>query len=408
MRVKFGARCSCFAAATLASAVGAASAAQGADVNGGVFQDGKAGFIITHFAYALSKDASETGACPSGMTQGAVAIFSSTPEGARHEAESDQDYSRRQIQGANKIGTAPNGENLCLHPEAGGPDPHFVTVTGKDVPAEGIDLDGQDSHVKGKAAPGTCPHEDFRGFNGERGIDNQFFRAVGCSQSFQSTGQSNTFEIAMYAGEWSIVLTLAGVTDPRNAKDVQVGIYASPDPMQLSPARVALENATYAIDQDPRFRATTHGRIVNGVLTTEPVDVRFHWVVNGIHLERPLRQARLRVTFNANGEMDGILAGYTPIDDMYDLQFAYRNGKDAAGKPASNRLIAQSANGGAHVLGYTCNGAYYALKQYADGDRDPKSGDCSSISTQYRIQAVPAFIVDTATQSVNTELDKGK
>ena len=80
-----------------------------------------------------------------------------------------------------------------------------------------------------------------------------------------------------------------------------------------------------------------HGRIVNGVLTTDPVDVRFHWVVNSIHLERPLQDARLRVTFTPDGGLEGILAGYTPIEDLYDFQYGFRNGKDAKGNPANSQ-----------------------------------------------------------------------
>jgi hypothetical protein len=382
------------------------SAASAADLQTNVFQNGEAAFIVSHIAYALSKDASETGACPDGMTQGNTELFSQTPEGRRHEGESDQDYAHRVSQGAQVLSTAPNGQNLCMNPEAGGPDPHFRTVTGKNVPADGIDLDGQDSRLGGKAAPNTCAHDDFLGLHGEHGIDNQFFRLVGCSKSFQSTGQSNTYEIAMYTGEWGILITLKGVNDLRNASNVEVGLYASADPIQLSPTREALPNATYAMDQDPRFRATAHGRIVNGVLTTDPVDVRFHWVVNSIHLERPLRNARLRMTFTPDGGLEGILAGYTPTEEMYDLQYGFRNGKDAAGNPANTRLISGSANGQARVLDHTCQGAYYAMKQLADGDRDPKTGQCTSISTQYRIKAIPAFVVDSATHSVNEVLDK--
>ncbi len=371
-----------------------------------VFQNGEAGFIVSHIAYALSKDANETGACPDGMTQGNAEIFAQTPEGHRHDGESDQDYARRVNQAAQVLSTASNGQNLCMNPEAGAADPHFRVVTGKNVPADGIDLDGQDSHLNGKAAPNTCAHDDFRGMNGERGIDNQFFRVVGCSKSFQSTGQSNTYEIAMYTGEWGILITLKGVNDVHNASNVEVGLYASADPIQLSPTRQALANATYAMDQDPRFRATTHGRIVNGVLTTDPVDVRFHWVVNSIHLERPLQDARLRMTFTPDGGLEGILAGYTPIEEMYDFQYGFRNGKDAAGNPANARLVSGSANGQARVLDHTCNGAYFELKRLADGHRDPKTGQCTSISTQYRIKAIPAFVVDAATHSVNEVLDK--
>jgi hypothetical protein len=383
-----------------------AGAAPAADVPTTVFQNGQAGFVVSHIAFALSKDASDTGACPDGMTQGNTEIFSASPDGRRHDGESDQDYGRRVNQGAQALSTAPNGQNLCMNPEAGAPDPHFRTVTGKDVPAEGIDLDGQDSRVNGKAAPGMCPHEDFRGMHGERGIDNQFFRLVGCSKSYQSTGPSNTYEVSIYTGEWGILLTLKGVDNLRNAKDVEVGFYASADPIQLSPTREALPNATYAMDQDPRFRATAHGRIVNGVLTTDPVDVRFRYVVNSIHLERPLRDARLHMTFTPDGGLEGILAGYTPVEDMYDFQYGFRNGKDAKGKPANIRLISGSANGQARVLDHTCNGAYFELKRLADGHRDPKTGQCTSISTQYRIKAIPAFVVDTPTQSINDVLDK--
>jgi hypothetical protein len=46
------------------------------------------------------------------------------------------------------------------------------------------------------------------------------------------------------------------------------------------------------------------------------------------------------------------------------------------------------------------------MKRLADGDRDPKTGQCTSISTQYRIKAVPAFVVDAATHSINEVLDK--
>jgi hypothetical protein len=368
--------------------------------------NGQLGFVVSHIAYALSKDASETGACPDGMTQGYANpgdVFVDHPELRQQEGELEDKYNRRVYSQA--LGD-PSIKNLCLNPELGKPDPNFRTVTGKDVPADGIDLDAQDSHIKGKPVPGSGAHDDFRGLNGEHGVDNQFYRLVGCSKSFQSTGQSNTYEIEMYTGSWGILLTMKGAGDLHNANDVEVGIYANADPLQLSPTREALPNATYAAEQDPRFRATAHGRIVNGVLTTDPVDVRFHWIVNSIHLERPLKKARLRMTLTADGTMEGILGGYTPVEDLYDFQYGFRNGKDAKGDPAPLRLRAVSSIGQARVLGHTCNGAYYAMKQLADGDCDLKTGQCSSISTQYRIKAIPAFVVDAATHSINSTLDK--
>jgi hypothetical protein len=111
------------------------------------------------------------------------------------------------------------------------------------------------------------------------------------------------------------------------------------------------------------------------------------------------------MTFTPDGGLEGILAGYTPIEDMYDFQYGFRNGKDAAGNPAPLRLRTISSVGQAAVLGHTCNGAYYELKQLADGHRDPASGQCTSISTQYRIKAIPAFVVDAPTKSANSDLE---
>lgn len=207
----------------------------------------------------------------------------------------------------------------------------------------------------------------------------------------------------MLVGEWTILLTLNDVDDIRTDTHVEVGIHAGADPLQLSPTREPLPFATYAVDQDPRFRATTRGRIVDGLLTTEPVDVRFHMVINSMFLERPLRDARLHATLSEDGILEGYLVGYTPVEAQYDLAYGFRNAKDATGAPASLRLKRGSSNGKARTQNYTCEGAYYALYEHADGHPDG-TGRCTSISTQYRIRAIPAFVVDTKTESVNEDL----
>jgi hypothetical protein len=37
--------------------------------------------------------------------------------------------------------------------------------------------------------------------------------------------------------------------------------------------------------------------------------------------------------------------------------------------------------------------AYAALHEYADGFKDPKTGQCSGISTIYDLQATQAFVI---------------
>ena len=94
------------------------------------------------------------------------------------------------------------------------------------------------------------------------------------------------------------------------------------------------------------------------------------------------------------------------MEEIYDFQYAFRNGKNGKGEPADMRLRTISAMGQAAVLGHTCNGAYYALHELADGNPDPSTGKCTSISTQYRIKAIPAFVVDVKTKSVNEDLER--
>lgn len=363
-------------------------------------RDGTAGFVISHIGLALAPGGGGDAGCPSGVTTGydnVGEIFSPRLTGPEAERPATLEAALPQV-------FASTTPNLCQNPELGAPDPRWRSVVGARVPADGIDLDGQNSRANGPAAPGTCAHADFPGLNGERGIDNQALRVLGCTRAFQSTERFNGSDAEMLTGSWGILITLAGVDDIRNDADVEVRLLANADPIQLSASRAALSNATYAAEQDPRFRASAHGRIVNGVLTTEPVDMQWHWIVNSIRLDRILKHARVRLTFQEDGSLDGFLGGYTPVEAAYDANYGFRNGRDGAGEPSPLRLRTVSSIGQARVLGHTCEGAYYAMHALADGDRDPATGDCTSISTQYRIRAIPAYVVQQQSQSVNEDL----
>lgn len=329
-------------------------------------QNGIAGFVVSSIDWATGPDATKD-TCPSGMTTMAQLYVTGNNPGAR--ASSAQRAA------------------ACEFPEKIGPDPLHRVVAGTNTKVAGLNLDGRDSH---QSKAGTCSHDNFQGANGEAGVDNQFYRAVGCSPGWQASGGKRLFGQEMLTGAWGILISLRGVDSLVNDKDVQVGIYANADPIQLSSARNPLIHATYNPDQDPRFRAETRGQIVNGVLTTNAVNVRFHSITNSIRLERPMDMARLRLTVMPDGSLDGVLAGYAKVDDLYDFVVGYRNGKDGKGAPSRNRF--GSAGGSAGSAGISCNGLYFAMKQLADGERDPKTGACNAISHAYRIKAIPAFV----------------
>lgn len=368
------------------------------DLQDEILRGGRAGFVATDFAYALGPDAKDSTACPAGLTGGVRALVEGLrklPPGQRREGENDQTFERRL---GRMVHTAADGRNLCMNPEAGLPDPNWRMVMGSSVKVGGIDLDGGN-----KPAANSCGQKDFLGTDGRPGVDNQFYRVVGCMTGFQSTGQANGFQTEMLTGSWGILISLDKVENLTNDPDIEVTISANADPIQLSADRKPLAFATYALDRDPRYRAVTRGRIVGGVITIDPADVRFHSVVNGAYSDRVLRDARLRLVVNPDGSLEGHLAGFTPIDDMYDVQFGARSAKTAKGELAPERARLNTSMGRAGALGYSCNGAYHAMRQAADGHPDA-NGHCTSISTQYRIRMIPAFVVQTKTQSINAPL----
>lgn len=344
--------------------------------SGSFFRNGTAGFVVTHFRYGLGKDATLSGACPAGMSKNVQEIFASTPEGVRRNGESDEAYAARLTEGSKPLGYSASGESFCMNPAIAPADSHYRTVA-MDAWKEGIDLDGKN------------------------GVDNQFFRAVGCNKSYQSDGQSNVFETEMYTGSWGILIELGDVDDLANDGSISVGIFANADPIQLSPIREALTHATYAKSHDAIYRAEAAGRIKNGVLTSDPMDITLVNVVNGMRFKRVLRDARIVGTISKNGLIKGTLAGYSPVVALYDMQFGYRTGTDIKGMLADPKRRIGTAHGAAQVLGHTCQGAWQTLHNLADGHVEPKTGRYTSISTQYIFEATPAFIVDVDTRSMN-------
>lgn len=343
-------------------------------------RDGTAGFVVEHIEYALAKEIADRSVCPAGRTP-----------------------APRKTDPRNPARPSNVGPSACADPRAAGPDPSFRVAGGKNLKGFGIDFDHRHSRAS-DVATGTCAHDDLVGTNGEQGIDNQFYRAVACVDGYQSNALGNSFATEMLSGSWGILISVAGINDHRNDDDVDVGFFANADPIMLSPNRQALPYATYAIHRDPQLQARTKGRIVDGVLTTEPVDMRFLKVTNSMFLNRPLLDAVAQLTLGDEGILEGYLAGYTPVDAMYDLEFAFRNARNAAGEPASPRLITLSSRGRSANLHYTCNGIYHALELLADAHPDPATGKCTSISTQYRVRAIPAFVVDLETGSLNDKL----
>lgn len=274
----------------------------------------------------------------------------------------------------------PNGTNICSQPDMFNDRPPMRTVQSKF--AWGLDLDD------GSAGEG-CAHDSFQTPTGEKGIDNQEYRALGCTLEWRGidgiAGDNQTGMRQFFAsGEWTQVILLRGVDSLQNDSEVEVILANTPDRPPADSKGNFLRGASFTIsDTPPRHRNVLRGRIVSGVLTTDTADVALAQTwgqggardIRGTRTKFDYRKARLRLVFQPDGSVTGMLGGYRPLFD----------------------LIQSPAIGGAGsaiVAGIDCAAELATFRKLADGLRDPKTGECKGISSALRISAVPAFVND--------------
>jgi hypothetical protein len=113
-----------------------------------------------------------------------------------------------------------------------------------------------------------------------------------------------------------------------------------------------------------------HGKIVNGVLTTEPADfILPEYQVN----TQLIRDARFRLKLTGEGA-EGLIAGYSDIHDWHSAFIkgwsTIRSGQGLGSEPSHAR----------------------ALERLADAYPDPKTGKNTAISSSMDVRFVQVFI----------------
>ena len=132
--------------------------------------------------------------------------------------------------------------------------------------AEGINLDGN-------AKTG------FTSLKGEKGIDNQFYRALGCWKSFRGpprlSSGGQTVNDPMREGSWTMLIVIHGKgKDPMNDDKVMVGLYTSTDKMVRSGDGKIVEDYTFAIQPNAKYEGVFQAKVKNGRITsTKPVEM---------------------------------------------------------------------------------------------------------------------------------------
>ena len=272
----------------------------------------------------------------------------------------------------------PKGEDVCWNPTVI-QEPPLRTVKGK--VAYGFDLDGRSD---GKATPKSCAHENFVGVRGERGVDNQMYRLLGCHYGWRRNGVLDTFgnEERRNSGRGVILMEISGVVDERDSPDVRVAFYRALDPYQIDSSGRILPWASYRVDTGngkPRYGAVARGRIENGVLKTEPLDLKLPFYGNSAYAELDLKDMRLELDLTPakDGKVHGVVGGYYDFDKWWEYMLKIEF------------LIATGD--------WSCPALHAAARQLADGYPDPATGECTAISSAFRLDALPAFVIHPKT-----------
>ncbi|GAA0310525.1 hypothetical protein GCM10009087_20700 [Sphingomonas oligophenolica] len=337
--------------------------------------NGEMGYVLTAFAPAIYQGKDD---CPDGLANTVQENYlQSLPalERARLLLKPNEPELTRRWK-AYAVG--PDNTNVCANPELFD-HPMLKTIQGKVAP--GLDLDGKANG----AGAGGCSHDNFVSPAGERGIDNQAYRALGCSRSYRGVDGSAGDVVRGYnnflaTGEHSMVLLLRGVDSLVNDDDVEIVFATTGDRPILDSQRNFITGASYSVSDNPRWRNVLHGRIVNGVLTTDPHDVHLtrkvgHGGIRGENLEWQFRQGRFRLAFQPDGSVKGLFGGYQPVRNVIEM-------------------TTLGGIGAATVAGIDCSAELKTLEKMADGMRDPKTGQCTAISAALDVSAVPAFVTD--------------
>ena len=321
---------------------------------------GTIGLVLTEWGHALHETPGGKEECPDGFA---------LSEEAQHRAMSN---SQEQLEDFGYfLNRGPNGEHSAYMPwlvEDLLPSPELQTRTGY-----GLNLDGTKA---GEATRNSCAHEKFIMPNGMP-VDNQMARVVGCTASWRSGGFATEFfkqEMINFPLN-RILIEIRDVDDEMNDPEVTVHIYKGKDGLSLGAGGTIPPFQNQRIDErHVRYMHETTGKIVDGVLTTDPIPKAWfpiRWITTPT--ERLVRDMQLRLNLTKNGA-EGILAG----DE--DLKIWWSAHSRGLGGAAAN-------------VGPLSNAWYYrAAHRYADGYPDPESGQCTAISAAYKVTAVRALI----------------
>lgn len=270
-----------------------------------------------------------------------------------------------------------------LYPRGGTEaDTHLVRESLKFFPADTKDkfpyVEAQGPIAIGLNLDGKVGPRDFTSPSGEKGIDNELYRVIGCSRQYRGPeGQLQLFGNRMLRQMPynRSIIEITELDSLKNDEHVVVTTYRGLDPLMTdATGENIMPGGTQRLDTrfGKRFVQQLEGKIVDGVLITEPKDIVWPWAIfPGTFSEYKMLGARLRLNLT-DKKADGLMGGYADVERFYKTVI----------------------NWSTHHLAYgqlDPSGFHRKLLERADG-YPGESGKNTAISSSIRLQMVQVFV----------------
>ena len=175
-------------------------------------------------------------------------------------------------------------------------------------------------------------------------------------------------------------MELRDVDDLQNDDRVEVGIYSieEQDLILQSPGGEPLPNQSFRISSNTKWRNQTTGRIVDGELRIDNLDRLYlkyrmsTWGAFGEAYSHEFRRVRFKLQLEPDGGLTGLMGGYRPLMNISTVGYCCR--------------------GTASTANMDCASEYKTFALMADGDPDPETGQCTTISASHKLTGIPAFV----------------
>jgi hypothetical protein len=221
----------------------------------------------------------------------------------------------------------------------------------------------------------------------QKGLDNQYQRAVGCFKQYRGGGRGakdtragEDYEMtAMRGGVFTIVVVLSGEgADPMNDPNMRVGFYLSKDKLGINASGEVSTDDSYRIDPDLRFTTVFEAKSTKGIITPrkplERLRMREPGARYGFGQDLILEKPQVRLTLKPDGKLSADMGGYRNWRYMY------------AG-------LASAASAAEQPGGYQFAALWYNCEKMADWKPPGVKGPNTHISMFYTLDAVPAFVI---------------